>query len=417
MKKPVPAPARLVELPPEHALASLAVLVESVPHVPSAELPLVKWRVRSTLRRRVEWRRRALRVGVVGTLLFLAGGVVGAMVQPALLSKLRAKLATSAEPPRPAHGIGARARRRAAVPAQMEQPTQGAAETEAGVTVALLAPAAVEQTVAAGAVVPAVAGPSKTDGLPPAEASKRTLAASTPVARAVRPSSPRAMPSPAVADSEPVSPGPYLPSPSPSIAATPPLSPRGFSATSPPASAPAPRASEQALLTQALHSLSVDRDPKRALVALDEHASRFGAGALAPEAARLRTWALLLSGNRDAALAALSRQSSGAGFEGLPSGEEYRVLRGELHAGAGRWREALADFDLAVVACLAKESSNGSADRANLSRLERALWGRASARSHLGDPTGAANDLREYLRRFPQGRFAGPAARALKGGR
>jgi hypothetical protein len=164
-----------------------------------------------------------------------------------------------------------------------------------------------------------------------------------------------------------------------------------------------------------LHSLSVARDPERALVALDEHASRFGAGALAPEAARLRTWALLLSGNRDAALAELSRQSSGAGFEGLPGGEEYRVLQGELHAKAGRWRDALADFDLAVVACLEKERANG--DRATLSRLERALWGRASARSHLGDSAGTETDLREYLRRFPRGRFAVPAARSLKGGR
>jgi len=46
-------------------------------------------------------------------------------------------------------------------------------------------------------------------------------------------------------------------------------------------------------------------------------------------------------------------------------------------------------------------------------RFERALWDRASARSHLGDDAGARADLRECWRRFPDGRFADRVAPLL----
>ena len=89
-------------------------------------------------------------------------------------------------------------------------------------------------------------------------------------------------------------------------------------------------------------------------------------------------------------------------------------MRAELHATAGRWQEALVDFDAVVRARLAHEPGAGTATSTKArERLERALWGRAAARSHLGDETGARADLRECLRRFPQGRFAAQAARLL----
>jgi hypothetical protein len=73
------------------------------------------------------------------------------------------------------------------------------------------------------------------------------------------------------------------------------------------------------------------------------------------------------------------------------------------------------DFDLVVSARLAHEAAPGAATSAKLrDRFERALWDRASARSHLGDNAGARADLRECLRRFPEGRFAAQIAELLE---
>jgi len=76
----------------------------------------------------------------------------------------------------------------------------------------------------------------------------------------------------------------------------------------------------------------------------------------------------------------------------------------------GRWRAAAEDF-------VAVERSNvaggAPADAKSSDRLERALWGHASACSHLGDDAGARSVLQEYLRRFPHGHFAADAAHLL----
>jgi tetratricopeptide (TPR) repeat protein len=174
-----------------------------------------------------------------------------------------------------------------------------------------------------------------------------------------------------------------------------------------PEPAPSPLPDEQALLSEAVRHLRSEHRPERALADLDVYLARFPDGSLLPEATRLRTEALLALGHKPAALAELNRPSA----PGTAGREESRLVRGELRATAGRWQDALEDFDAVVRAHAALVAPASSAKQRE--RLERALWGRASARSHLGDEAGARADLRECLRRFPQGRFAVQAAGLL----
>jgi len=164
----------------------------------------------------------------------------------------------------------------------------------------------------------------------------------------------------------------------------------------------APPPSEQVLLSRAVRGLRFEHRPETALAALDEYLRRFPHGSLAPEAGRLRAEALLALGQKRAALVELD-QAAGTGAAGS---EEGLLARGELYAAAGRWREAMQDFDLVVRSRLARAALESSGPAKLRERFERALWDRASARSHLGDDAGARADLRECLRRFPAGRFA-----------
>jgi hypothetical protein len=138
-----------------------------------------------------------------------------------------------------------------------------------------------------------------------------------------------------------------------------------------------------------------DRDAAGALAALDEYRARWPKGALRPEAEVARVDALLSLGRRGEALAALEAVNVG----GLPRARELGVVRGELRAEAGRCKEAVRDFDAAA--------KSGDA------LGERALWGRAACRARLGDREGARADLEGYLSRFPSGKFAAEARRAL----
>jgi hypothetical protein len=169
---------------------------------------------------------------------------------------------------------------------------------------------------------------------------------------------------------------------------------------------PSPIAVEQALLGDILRSLRKQRDPRAALALLEEHAKRFPGTVLAPEAAMLRVEALLGLGRNAEALSDLDRLSLGS----MPNRDERLVLRGELRASAGRWREAREDFETLLSVPLSSGMDSKSRDVKG-----RALWGRASARSHLGDEAGARADLALYLRVFPSGRFATQAAALLRG--
>ena len=169
---------------------------------------------------------------------------------------------------------------------------------------------------------------------------------------------------------------------------------------------PSPTALEQALLVHVLKSLRAQHDPRAALALLDDHAKRFPGTVLAPEVAMLRAEALLGLGREAESLAVLDRLP----LASMPNRDERLVLRGELRAAAGRWQAAWADFET-----LLSDSASSGIARRSPDLVERALWGRASARSRLGDEAGARADLASYLGAFPSGRFTTQAAALLRG--
>jgi hypothetical protein len=154
-------------------------------------------------------------------------------------------------------------------------------------------------------------------------------------------------------------------------------------------------------LAQAIRKLRIDGDASAALNLLDDRQARFTDGALSSEASAVRIEALLKLGRAEAALADLDRLP----LHAMPRRDEWYVVRGELRAQAGRWSSAEADFATAL---------SGRLPSAGGDLAGRALWGRAVARSHQGNVAGARADALEYLRRFPSGRFAGLADKALQ---
>ncbi len=183
-------------------------------------------------------------------------------------------------------------------------------------------------------------------------------------------------------------------------AATPPggtAASQSVAAITPPP-APSSMAEESRLLTAALHLLRQQHDARSALSALDEYSRRFPSGTLAREATLARIDALLELDDRAGALAILDRTR----LTELPRARELAVLRGELRGASGRCGQAVTDLGSTL---------DGSGDALE----ERALWGRASCRSRLGDSPGARADLGQIITRFPQGNFATKARQALRG--
>ena len=383
---------RLVKLGREDDPANVARLVRSAIAAPLDPVPHLKARIRRSLRRRSAWRRRHLRVAILGSVVFLTGGLVGAVAQPILhlwqQRKTEPVANISPVPPAP------RTQHRR-VPPQLARLVDEADEAP------LLPP---EPS----------APPPQADS---ASTRNEALPARAPIARAAPatepfPAGPSARSAVAVAptggsplrtamlEPPPTQPEPRLPPAAPSIPAV--ASAAQGAVTSSP--------SEQALLSSAVRSLRSEHRPGSALAVLDEYVNQFPGGSLLPEATRLRTEALLALGQKRAALAELNQASA----SGAAGSEESHLVRGELRAAAGRWREALQDFEVVVHGRLAYEAASGISTSAKLrERFERALWDRASARSHLGDDAGARADLRECWRRFPDGRFAARVAQLL----
>lgn len=356
MKKVRQRPSPLIELPREQDPVQVALLIRSARTAPDEDTPSVTWRIRDTLYRRTERRARSLRFAVVGLVIFVMGGAVGAVVHPFLRPRPSSEAPAIVPTPSPERGARRKAPRSPAPP-QASPPPQAPVE----------APPSESPTIEAAPAAPAPALPTLATRNKPKPARPRLAA--------VRPAMVEALPPPAPpATSAPVP-------------------------AAPPAPAPAPHAAEQALISGALGKLRVSHEPAAALALLDEYRTRFPNGALASEAARLRKEALLRLGRKALVLDELDRTLPADAMAG-----DERVLRGELRAAAGRWQAALADFD-AVVRAYADSGPEANDARVR-DRLERALWGRASAHSHLGNDDAVCADLGECLRRFPQGRFA-----------
>ena len=164
--------------------------------------------------------------------------------------------------------------------------------------------------------------------------------------------------------------------------------------------APSALSGETPLLGEALTRLRQKHDARGALATLDEYRTRYPSGALKREAEGARIDALLLLGRNDEALAELRALT----FRPTGRDQELRLIRGELSA-ATNCADAVADFDRVLD------------EKTSLPLVERALHGRAACRLRLGDQAGAIQDLSEYLRRFPDGRFAPEARRIIDGRR
>ena len=164
----------------------------------------------------------------------------------------------------------------------------------------------------------------------------------------------------------------------------------------PPARPPSALALETSGLGDALTLLRQRHDAVGALAALDAYDARFPRGTLHREATIARVDALLLLGKDDQALAALRTLA----LQPRGRDQELRVIRGEL-AAPSSCRAAVADFDRALT------------EAPPTPLVERALHGRAVCLARLGDAAAATRDFRDYLRRFPDGRFAAEARRGV----
>ncbi len=171
--------------------------------------------------------------------------------------------------------------------------------------------------------------------------------------------------------------------------------------------AASPRASqslagESDLLARALAALG-EGHPSQALAAIAIYQQQFPHGSLAYEATLAEVKAELASGQPGRALSALEKATAMPGFELLPRSNELTLMRAELLARAQSCGEALPIFDRLA----------GSPDALDPPLVERALYGRAGCLASQGDREGSRTTLKDYLDRFPGGRFAAAARTAL----
>ena len=177
--------------------------------------------------------------------------------------------------------------------------------------------------------------------------------------------------------------------------------PRRVAVAAPAREAAPPAETEAQLLARVLSRLRQAHDAPGAVALLDEYARTFPHGVLAAEAATARLEAAIQLDDRRTALRLLDARSAFAGR----LGEQQLLTRAELRASAGRYGDALGDFDRLL----------GAQAAALPADLERALYGRAVCLGHLGRDDRARADLDAYQRRFPDGKHAAEVARLLAG--
>lgn len=163
------------------------------------------------------------------------------------------------------------------------------------------------------------------------------------------------------------------------------------------AAAEAPGA-EARLLGIGLRALRQDHDPKRTLAILAERDRRFPHGQFGRQVHMVRAEALLVLGQRAAALGVLESLSLDASV----ADRRLSLARAELRASSARCLKAIEDFDRV----LAVEGGDPAA--------ERALIGRAMCHARGGDLGDARADLKAYVVQFPQGRWKAEAERDLR---
>jgi hypothetical protein len=136
-------------------------------------------------------------------------------------------------------------------------------------------------------------------------------------------------------------------------------------------------------LTEAIRALRVEHAPDAALALLDRYAPILDKSAFRHEALLLRVEALFKLNRQPDVLRLLDATP----LAGVAASRTLLLNRAELRAAAGRYADALADFDRVLAQTDGREG--------------RALLGRAKCRKQLGDETGARADRDRYRREFP----------------
>ena len=157
---------------------------------------------------------------------------------------------------------------------------------------------------------------------------------------------------------------------------------------------------DAALYSLALSQLNIQHDPTSALRTLEAYRRQYPKGLFRAEAAVAEIRANLEQGLDGEALLLLDAMYARS-FDGLPEASELGLVRAELLGQADRCKEVLP----LLGTYLAMPSLPD--------QCERALVLRASCRAQLKDFDGSRQDLDDYLREFPEGRFASKVRHAL----
>jgi hypothetical protein len=156
---------------------------------------------------------------------------------------------------------------------------------------------------------------------------------------------------------------------------------------------------ESQMVGSALQALQSHR-PAEAIDMLSAYRRKFPRGSMAGEATFIEVQADLELGREGQALEKLELLARDD-FSEVPRPNEARLVRAELLAREGECGRAIPSFDRLLSEALSAPLE------------QRALYGRGACRATVGDVAGSRSDLLAYLARFPEGRFAAEARRAI----